>query len=82
MALPPCAAWMVQVPTATSVTVVPNTVQTDEVSGEKLTVKPEVAVALSGGGVAPKTWGGGVTKVMVWAPGVTRKLCGTGGAWA
>ena len=46
--LPTCDAVMVQVPGATMVAVVPETVQTPAVLDAKLTVKPEVAVALSG----------------------------------
>jgi hypothetical protein len=46
---------MVQVPAFTSVTVVPETVQTAVVSEAKLTVKLELADALSVSGVA-RTW--------------------------
>ena len=51
--MPACVAWMVQVPTATRVTVAPETVQTDGVVEAKLTVRPEDAVAVSLNGAAP-----------------------------
>jgi hypothetical protein len=54
LVLPGCVAWTVQVPRATKVTVVPDTVQIDEVVEAKLTTKPEVAVALSAMGAVPK----------------------------
>jgi hypothetical protein len=44
------------VPPATSVTVVPNTVHTDVVCELKLTVRPEVADALTVNGDAPNVW--------------------------
>lgn len=44
---------MVQVPAATRVTVVPDTVQTAEVVEAKLTARPEDAVPLTGNGAAP-----------------------------
>ena len=44
---------MVQVPTATSVTVVPDTVQTDVVCEVKLTANPDDAVALTANGALP-----------------------------
>ncbi len=43
--MPVCEARIVQVPIATSVTVLPLTVQTAVVSDEKLTGNPEDAVA-------------------------------------
>ena len=69
MLLPACVAWMVQVPTETSVTVEPvspDTVQTAVVCELKLTVKPEEAVALTVNGAAPKGWFPSAPKVMVW----------------
>jgi hypothetical protein len=42
-----------QVPAATSVTVVPDTVQTGVVVDAKLTVKPDEAVALTVKGAVP-----------------------------
>jgi hypothetical protein len=44
---------MVQVPAAIRVTVVPETVQTDEGVDAKSTVNPELAVALTVNGAAP-----------------------------
>jgi hypothetical protein len=76
--LPPCVAWMVQVPTATSVTVVPDTVQTDEVVEAKLTANPELAVALTAKGAAPNAWLDSAPNVIVWLPAVTAKLSLTG----
>ena len=46
-ALPAWLALIVQVPTVTKVTVVPETVQTPVVAEVKLTVRPEEAVALT-----------------------------------
>jgi hypothetical protein len=46
---------MVHVPALTSVTVTPDTVQTEEVVEAKLTANPELAVALTGKGAAPNT---------------------------
>jgi len=54
VALPACVAWMVHVPSATRVAVVPDTVQTAEVVEAKLTARPEDAVALSVNGAVPK----------------------------
>ena len=82
MALPVCVALMVQVPVATRVTVVPDTVQTAGVVEAKLTVRPEVAVALTVNGGVPKCWFGKAAKVMVWLAWVTWKLCVTGVAAA
>ena len=53
--LPACVAWTVQGPADTSVTVDPDTVQTDPVSEAKLTANPEVAVALTVKGALPNT---------------------------
>ena len=52
-ALPACEALMVQVPTFTSVTVEPETVQTVLVVEANLTVSPELAVALTVNGAVP-----------------------------
>src|ERR1035438_6110141 len=54
LVLPACVAWIVQVPAATSVTVVPETPHTFVVCELKLTVKPEEAVALTVNGAEPK----------------------------
>jgi hypothetical protein len=74
LALPACVAWIVQVPALSSVTVAPDTVQTEGLVDAKLTGKPEDAVALSANGAVPKAWFDGPTKLMVWLPGVTVKL--------
>ena len=58
---------MMQVPTATSVSVVPLTVQVLGVVDAKLTAKPELAVAASAGGAVPRVWLPGDVKVMVCA---------------
>ncbi len=55
---------MVHVPETMKVAFVPETVQTLRVEDEKVTVKPEVAVAESASGV-PTVCAGGVAKVMV-----------------
>ena len=72
--LPVWIAWMVQVPTATSVTVTPDMVQTDGVADMKRTVKPEDAVAPTVNGGVPSGRFGSGRKVMVWLPFVTWKL--------
>jgi len=82
MVLPPCLAWTVQRPVATSVTVVPETVQTGGVVEVKLTVSPEVAVALTVNGAEPKGRFGSAPKTTVWLSCVTRKLWLTGTAVA
>jgi hypothetical protein len=76
--LPPCVAWIVHVPTATTVTAVPDTVQTDEVVEAKLTANPELAVALTGNAAAPNTWPDSAPNVIVWLPAVTVKPWLTG----
>jgi hypothetical protein len=82
LALPACEALIVQVPTATSVTVAPDTVQTVVVVEVKLTARPEDAVALTVNGAVPKGSVESVPKVMVWLPCVTVKLRLTGVAAA
>ena len=52
-AFPACAAWIVQVPPALTVTVVPLIVQTAVVSDENVTTNPDDAVALTVNGAAP-----------------------------
>ena len=71
-----------QVPAATSVTVVPLTVQIGVVVEAKLTVKPELAVAESVTEPLPKTTEAGCVNVMVCAACVTSKLFETGAAAA
>ena len=64
MALPACVAWIAQVPTATSVTVDPETVHTAVDWELKLTVSLELAVALTVNVPEPNTRGESVPKVM------------------
>jgi hypothetical protein len=71
--LPGWLALMVQVPTATSVSVVPLTVQTPGVVEAKDTVRPDDAVAIRAGAGLPRVWLPGDVKVMV---------CGVSGAVA
>jgi len=67
--LPPCDALIVQVPAATKVAVVPETVQMLVVVEAKLTVRPEVAVAERVSGV-PTVWAAIMPNAMVWPSGV------------
>ena len=62
------------VPTETSVTVAPKTVQTPVVVEAKLTGRPELAVAPIANGDVPNCWFANVPNVMVWLPIVTLKL--------
>jgi hypothetical protein len=73
---------MVQVPTATKVTVAPETVQTDWVVEAKLTASPDDAVAVTVNGALPNTLLDSAAKVMVWLACVTWKLWLTGVAAA
>ena len=70
-----------QVPSPFSVTVVTETLQTNGVVDAKLTVRPELAVALSGGGVAVRAMLLMGPNVIVWAPS-TVKVWTTGVAAA
>ena len=54
MELPDWLAVMEHVPTATSVTLTTETVQTEGVVVANVTASPELAVALRPGGVAPR----------------------------
>jgi hypothetical protein len=74
LALPVCVAWIVQVPAAISVTVVPDTVHTAVVRELKLTASPELAVALAANGALPNGWFESDPKVIVWLAAVTVKL--------
>ena len=67
MALPACDAWIVHVPAAIRVTVAVATVQTAVVVEEKLTVRPDDAVALTVNGAAPYVWPVSAANVMVCA---------------
>ena len=80
--MPACDAVIEQVPTATSVTVFPETVQIPMVVEAKLTASPELAVALMAYGAVPKGWFASAPNVMAWLPRVTLKLCETGAAAA
>jgi hypothetical protein len=64
---PGCEACTVQVPTLTSVTIEPDTVQTDEVVDAKTTASPEDAVAVSVNAGIPKALLGILPKAIVWA---------------
>lgn len=57
---------MVQVPVPNRVTEVPDTVQTADVSEAKLTVRPELAVALSGTGPEVIKTFDSAAKLIVW----------------
>ena len=62
-------AWLavrLQVPAATSVSVVPLTVQIDGVVEVIVTGRPELAVAANAGGGVPMLWSPGDAKAMVW----------------
>ena len=69
---------MVHTPGATSVTVVPDTVQTNVVVEAKLTGRPEDAVAVSVKGALPSTKFESAPKVIVWDSAITWKLWLTG----
>ena len=82
MALPVCVALMAQRPAATSVTVLPETVQMVGVVEAKLTARPDEAVAVTvNGGVLSGTFGNGA-KLMVCASLVMVKAWTTGVAAA
>jgi len=65
---------MVHVPTAASVAVAPDTVQTEVVCEAKLTASPELAVALTANGAVPIGSFASEPNVIVWLPCVTAKL--------
>ena len=69
---------MVQVPVATSVTVLPETVQVVAVVDAKLTGKPDDDVAETVNGGLPSTWLGNGANVMVCASFVIWNACVTG----
>jgi hypothetical protein len=71
LALPACAARIVQVPVATKVTLVPETVHTGVVSEEKLTGNPDDAVALTVNGEAASVRSASAVKLIVCSAGVT-----------
>ena len=83
--LPGCAAYTLQVPADTSVSVPPDvTVHTDEVLAPYWTGRPELAVAESAGGATPMVCVDGGVKLIVCAngAGATVTLCVTGVAAA
>jgi NADPH-dependent 7-cyano-7-deazaguanine reductase QueF-like protein len=71
---PTWVAWIVQVPTATNVTVDPDIVQIVEVCELKLTGRPEVAVALTANGAEPNALSDNAPKLIVCPACVTLKL--------
>jgi hypothetical protein len=64
-------ATIQQIPDPTIVTVVPPTVQTSGVAEAKLTASPELAVAASANGAAPKDTSLRAPNAMVWIEGIT-----------
>jgi len=64
--LPDWDAWMVQVPTATRVSVLPDTVHTLVVVDAKPTARPDVDVALTPKGAAPNALLDSAPKVIIW----------------
>ena len=62
-----------QTPRLTSVTAMPDTVQTEEVDEVRIGIRPEDAVAFNVT-AEPKGWFGIAAKVIVWLPCVTVKL--------
>ena len=68
---------MVHVPEAMKLAVAPETVQTVGVVEEKVTERPELAVAERASCV-PAIWPGIAPKEMVWDSPFTVKLCETG----
>jgi len=75
--LPAWAAVMVQVPTASRVTVEPETVQNEAFAEVKLTGRPDDAVALTTNGAAPMFWSGSAANVMDCVAIAMAKLCET-----
>jgi hypothetical protein len=58
------------VPTAITLTVAPETVQTEGVVDAKLTGKPELADALTANGAAPSVWFANAPNVIVCETGL------------
>ena len=82
MPLPACVALMAHRPAATSVTVLPETVQVAVVVEAKLTARPEDAVAETVNGGVLIGWFDKGAKLMVCASFVTVKAWVTGVAAA
>ena len=80
--LPACAAAIVQVPTVTGVTNVPDTVQIDGVVDVNATGNPELADALNVTDPLPSTLSGMAPKVIVCRPTTTVNVCVNCGAGA
>lgn len=76
--MPGCAALIVHVPAATSVTVVPLTVHTEGVAVANCKGRPELAVAERVSGASPIVWLAGAAKLMDCAAGVTVTVRTTG----
>ena len=76
-ALPGWLALRLQVPTASSVKLLPLTPQTLGVLDARLTGKPELALATSAGGAVPSVWLAGAAKLRVWLACNTAKLAET-----
>lgn len=74
LALPACAALTVQVPAASKVSVLPVTVHTPDVLDEKVTGRPELAVAIKAAGAVPRVWLPGETNETVCVPATTVKV--------
>jgi hypothetical protein len=72
--LPACVAVIVHVPAARGVSEFPATVQTVDVVEAKLTVRPEVAVAVSAKAEAGRVTVPGAVKLIVCDPCVTVKV--------
>jgi len=78
--LPGCEATIVQVPPASNVAVPPETVQILVVEELKLTLRPELVVAVNAI-VVPVAWLAGAANVIVCAVGLfTTTICPTAGA--
>ena len=81
-------AWLavtVHVPTATSTSVLPLTVQTPGVAEANDTARPDVALATSAAGAVPRVWLPGEAKLIVCAvsgAAATVKLLDTAAAAA
>ena len=78
LALPAWPAVTEHVPTATIVTVAPDTVQTGSVAELNAKGRLEVVLASREKGATPNATPAGVANVMVCEPAATVKLCVTG----
>ena len=80
LALPACAAVTVQLPVLSKVTVFATTEQTLGVFDEKVTARPDVAVAIKLTGGVPRVWLPGETNETVCVPAATENVLETGAA--